>query len=107
MTDEPDDAALEITDMDVAVLALRRATAFSQVLRDHLTGRDAAHQKRAHVAVERRDDVVAFEHGGVSDRDRFHAVARIDATDDPSLPIQGRDPVLKRPGQTQVVIHLQ
>ena len=107
VTDKADDPAFEITHVHVAVFAFRRPCPLSQVLREHFARRDASNQEGSHVAVERGDDIVTLECGGIPDCDGLHAVAGVAAADDPPLTIERGDAILQSSGKPEVVIHVE
>lgn len=107
MADESDHPAFQIAHMNIAVFSFGRATLLAEVLGDDFSGGKAANEKRAHIAVKRRNDVIRPQRRGITDGDRLHPMTRIDAADDAALPVERADPVFQASRQPEVVVHIE
>ena len=103
-------AALEVIEMDVQLATVRRAVGLRHVLAQNGDGLGAHHEHRAQIADQRREDVgvlAAVQSIGRPDRLPLLAEGAKQAPDHLALPVEGREPLLQRPGQPQVAIDFE
>jgi hypothetical protein len=88
MADHRDQPELRVRHVHVSVPALRRPVRTAHVLRKDPPRLDAAHHVHAHVAVQRRADVVRAHGGRDADRRRLVAAAGVERARDLPLAIE-------------------
>ena len=88
VADHRDQPEVRVGHVDVAVPAVRRPVAAAHVLREDPPRLDAAHDVDAHVAVQRRADVVGAHRGRDADRRAFVAAAGVERARDLPLPVE-------------------
>src|SRR4051795_8023767 len=88
MADHCDQAQLRVGHVDVAVAALRRPVGTAHVLGEDSPGLDAAHDVDAHVAVQRRTDIVGAHGSCDADRRALVAATRVERARNLALPIE-------------------
>src|SRR5438093_1377910 len=72
-----------------------RAGGRGEEVQEHVRNRDAARVVARLLAVERRNDVVGAERQPGAGADRLLEVAGVDAADEPPLPVERHDPLLR------------
>ena len=88
VADHGDEAEVRVGHVDVAVLAAGRAARAAHVLREDPPGLDASRDVHAHVAVERRADVLRPHRGRDADRGRLVTPARVERAGDLALLVE-------------------
>ena len=102
VADHRDQPEVRVGQVDVAVAAARRAVDAAHELREDLPRLDAAHDVDAHVAVERRADVLRAHRGRDADGSRLVAAPGVERAGD--LPLLVEDvPALLDPARQQHV----
>ena len=88
VADHRQQAEVRVGHVHVAVPALGRAVGAAHVLREDPPGLDAARDVDAHVAVERRADVLRAHRGGDADRGGLVPAARVERAGDLALLVE-------------------
>src|ERR1700687_1338916 len=98
---------LEIAAVQERVLAARESRLLAHQLRHQAPRIDAAHDERAHVAMQRRDEIAVVQRRADSGDDRFLPGAGVNAAEDLVLAMQPRDAFLERANQLHPVVELK
>ena len=104
VADHRDQPELRVGHVDVAVAAVRRAVLAAHVLREDPPRLDTARDVDAHVAVERRADVVRAHRRRDADRGGLVAAARVERAGDLALPVEDVAALLDAAGDEHVAV---
>ena len=107
VADHRDQAEVHVGHVDVAVLAARRPVGAAHVLREDAPRLDAARDVDAHVAVERRADVVGAHRRRDSDRRCLVAAPGVERARDLALAVEDVPALLDAAGDQHVAVDLE